>query len=107
MSTSEKLRDWASGLLCLEAAVDLITVAVSGRLLDGPWVRHEGSRTWFDADVAAVEGGYLSGGERRVLAIATSLASSDHPIDLSDAIGGLDDTNLDLVLRALAHAGGW
>lgn len=101
-----QLRQWARGLLTLEAAVDLIIAGVNGRLLDGPWICHEENRTWFDADIAAAECGSLSGDERRVLEIATSLVSSDHPVDLSDAVTGLDDTNLDLVLAALAHAGG-
>lgn len=106
MSTSEQLRDWACGLLPFEAAADLIITGVNGRLLDGPWIRHDGYHAWFDADIAAAECGSLSGGERRVLEIATSLVSSDHPVDLGDALTGLDRTNLDLVLAALAHAGG-
>lgn len=101
------LRAWARGDLALEAAVELITTALDGRLLTGPWVRpDEADRLWFDADVAAAEAGALSGGERRVLAIATSLASSEHPVDLGNAITGLDPDALDAVLEAFAHAGG-
>lgn len=46
----------------------------------------------------------LSGGERRVLTIAASLASSDHPVDLRDAIISLDAASAAIVLAALAHA---
>lgn len=103
---STQLRQWAHGLLTFEAAADLIVTGANGRLLDGPWIRHDGNGTWFDADIAAAECGSLSGGERRVLEIATSLVSGDHPVDLGDAVTGLDRANLDLVLAALAHAGG-
>lgn len=106
MSTADQLRHWACGLLPLEAAVELLIASANGRLLAGPWIRQDAYSTWFDPDTAAAERGHLSGGERRALGIATSLTSSAHPVDLSDAITGLDDINLDLVLRALAHAGG-
>lgn len=101
------LRGWARGDLALEAVAELLATALDGRLLDGPWVRRDGtSGVWFDPDVAAAEAGVLSGGERRVLAIATSLSSPEHPVDLGDAITGLDPHVLDTVLRALGHAGG-
>lgn len=102
----EALRSWARGLLALEAAVELLATGLNGWLLSGPWVRQEETGgTWFDPDTAAVETGALSGGERRVLAIATSLAGPEHPVDLSDAITGLDPHALDAVLDALALAG--
>lgn len=101
------LRAWARGDLALEAAVELLTAGLDGRLLGGPWIRRDAaSRYWFDSETAAAERGVLSGGEKRVLAIAMSLASSYHRVDLSDAICGLDSDALDAVLEALAHAGG-
>ena len=101
------LRFWAEGILAQEAAVELLITFSNGRLLSGPWVRPGGFGSfWFDADVAAEAGGYLSGGERRVLDIASSLASAAHPVDLGDAITGLDPEALRCVLDALAHAGG-
>lgn len=101
------LREWARGDLALEAAVELLATVLGGRLLDGPWVRRNGAGgVWFDPDVAAAEAGVLSGGERRVLALAASLASDVHPVDLGDAIAGIDPDVLDAVLRALGHAGG-
>lgn len=106
-STAAGLRHWAAGVLPLEAAVELLIGALGGRLLDGPWVRQGAAHAaWLDPEIAAIEGGVLSGGERRVLAIVTSLASSDHPVDLGDAITGLDPHALRLVLQAVSHAGG-
>lgn len=106
LTTADALRAWARCDLALEAAVELLADAVGGRLLHGPWVcRDEHGLLWFDPDVAAAEGGYLSGGERRVLAIASSLASAEHPVDLNDAVTGIDREALRCVLKALAHAG--
>ncbi|WP_210602864.1 hypothetical protein [Brevibacterium oceani] len=104
---ADALRKWADGSLPSEAAVELIVSALDGRVLDGPWIRTDKrGRTWFDPDVATAEAGYLSGGERRVLSVASSLVSDDHPVDLGDAIPGLDLDEIRLVLNALAHAGG-
>lgn len=115
----DSLRAWARGVVSTEAAVELLVNALNGRLLSGPWVRAETeipagrppSRSWrrrwywFDTKLAATESGYLSGGERRVLAIAASLAGGD-PVDLSDAITGIDQDAMRHVLSALEHAGG-
>src|SRR5699024_2136497 len=103
---ADALRRWARGDRALEAAVALLIKSLDGRLLDGPWVRPVGSRRWFDPACAYAESGALSGGERRVLAVATSLASPDHPVDLGDAITGMDPATVWVALRALAHAGG-
>jgi hypothetical protein len=104
---ADELRAWARGLLPLEAAVELLATACGGRLLAGPWTRQdERGRLWFDVEVAATEKGFLSGGERRVLEIAMSLASADHPVDLSNAVCGIDDDGLDAVLAAITHADG-
>ncbi|WP_353712321.1 hypothetical protein [Arthrobacter sp. K5] len=101
------LRHWADGVPAQLAAVELLVSFGAGRLVDGPWVRPGGFGSfWFDPDVAAEEGGHLSGGERRVQAIASSLASAVHPVDLSDAATGLDPDALRFVLHALACAGG-
>lgn len=104
---AEGLREWACGLYGYEAAAELLIRACGGRFLQGPWVKYDADRGryWFDPSVAIEESGYLSGGERRVLAIAASLVSSEHPVDLGD-VSGLDRQALSLVLAALAHAGG-
>jgi hypothetical protein len=89
----ERLRHWADGVPAQLAAVEMLVSFGVGRLVDGPWVRPGGFGSfWFDPDVAAEAGGHLSGGERRALAIASSLASAVHPVDLSDAVTGLDPT---------------
>ena len=45
----------------------------------------------------------MSGGERRLLAIAASLGSGE-PVDLADALTGLDSWNAQVVVDAIAHA---
>ncbi|MEV6295567.1 hypothetical protein AB0M41_35260 [Streptomyces sp. NPDC051896] len=47
-----------------------------------------------------------SSGELRILAIAASLADTAARIPLGDAVSGLDATNLDRVLKAIAQANG-
>ncbi|GCB47240.1 hypothetical protein [Streptomyces sp. NL15-2K] len=47
-----------------------------------------------------------SSGELRILAIAASLADTAARIPLGDAVSGLDATNLDRVLTAIAEANG-
>lgn len=102
------LRAWASGLHPLEAAVELLIRAWDGRLLHGPWIVVEvdglDTQVWFDPTPIAEA--TMSGGERRVLEIAGSLASPEYPIALTDTVSGLDRHALDLVLAAIAHAGG-
>jgi hypothetical protein len=55
----------------------------------------------------ALDGGRLpaSGGEKRVVRIAASLAAG-HPVSLRDAIPGLDQRNLELVTIAIRRAAG-
>lgn len=64
---------------------------------------------WIDweAVISALDGGRLpaSGGERRIVRIAASLAVG-HPVSLRDAIPGLDPRNLELVTTAIRRAGG-
>jgi len=47
-----------------------------------------------------------SGSDNRVLRIAASLSELGVPVDLVDAVTGLDRHNLGLVLGALSHANG-
>lgn len=104
--TAAALRAWAAGSYTSEAAVELVIRAFGGQLLDGPWIAPaSGARAWFDA-AAVAEAGYLSGGQRRVLQIAASVAEPGHSIDLADVLPGLDRDAAALVLAAIAHAAG-
>ena len=57
--------------------------------------------------ITALDAGRLacSGGERRMLRIAASLADGV-PVDLRDALSGLDSTNINLVAAAVFLANG-
>jgi hypothetical protein len=57
--------------------------------------------------ITALDGGGLpaSGGERRVLRVAASLADGI-PVDLRDAFTGMDTVNVDRAVRAMLHASG-
>ena len=61
----------------------------------------------WDAVIAALDGGRLpaSGGEKRIVRIAASLAAG-HPVSLRDAIPGIDQHSLNLVTIAIRHAAG-
>jgi hypothetical protein len=61
---------------------------------------------WPEA-ISALNAGRLpcSGGERRMLRIAASLADGI-PVDLRDALSGLDPTNIRLLAAAVLHANG-
>jgi hypothetical protein len=61
----------------------------------------------WDAAITALNSGDLpcSGGERRILRLAASLADGI-PIDLRDSVTGLDGGNTALLLTAIRHATG-
>ena len=75
----------------------------------GPCLSDGTPMAWIDWDavITALDGGHLpsSGGEKRMLRIAASLASG-HPVSLRDAIPGLDQRNVGLVVTAVRHAAG-
>jgi len=112
------LRAQAEGLHCLEAAAELLIahqtwphrtdftgefVTVQRGLVDG---RALAAIDWTTAITALHEGQLpCSGGEYRILCIAAGLAEGI-PVDLRDALTGLDVSNLDLVASAVLHAGG-
>lgn len=105
------LRAAAAGIYTLKAAAGLI-------ITHGTWLAREdfgcfieyGNGTaavdW-EAAAATLEAGCLpsSGGERRMLMLAASLAGRA-PVILGDAITGLDDTNTGLLVEAVLHASG-
>jgi hypothetical protein len=71
---------------------------------------HQGTGTaaidW-EAAVSALHAGELpsSGGERRILLLPASLAGRA-PVSLGDAITGIDDSNVGLLVKAVLHASG-
>ncbi|AXH95989.1 hypothetical protein [Ornithinimicrobium avium] len=106
-----ELRAWAQGDYPTEAAVELLIRAKGGRFAreTQPWIQ----RPWPSSSLRCVDWDRLhhelsvfSGGERRLLNIAVSMGSPDHPVDLSNDLSGLDDELLLLVLAATAHAAG-
>lgn len=61
----------------------------------------------WDAATTALTAGELpcSGGERRILTLAASLAAGI-PVDLRDAVTGIDQHNIHRLLNAIRHASG-
>lgn len=106
MDRAEGLRAWAQGMTTLAAAAELL-IRCGPPLLTGPWVEHDPDRGryWFNTE-AVEHGGSLSGGERRLLDLAASLASDEHTVVLGDVVTGLDRAHVALVLAAIAHAAG-
>lgn len=115
------LRVWAKGLLCLEAAVELLIGNRSWLLredfleiaVEFGWEAFSGQPMAvidFVAAAGALGTGVLpcSGGERRVLRIAASIAEGV-PVDMREVVTGLDEDNAGLaaaaVLRAAGHRG--
>jgi hypothetical protein len=112
------LRAGASGLYCAEAGAELLIGQeswLSRHDFTGPFLtvtpRQAGKATvaavdW-SAAVAALDGGTLpcSGGERRMLRLAASIAGGI-PADLGETLTGLDRANIAAAARAVLHAGG-
>ena len=110
------LRACAAGLYPLEAGVALL-------IANGTFLHREDFTSRFidhgtsggipmaaidwDAAVAALRTGGLpcSGGERRALLLSASLAGGI-PVDLGDAVTGLDDGNIASLVIAILHAAG-
>ena len=113
------MRGWAKGLLCLEAAVELLIghelwlwredFAHAAALGFGWHVFTGQAMVWLDFIAAghALESGVLpcSSSERQLLLIAASIAEG-RPVDLREALSGLDETDTGLVVRAVVHAAG-
>jgi hypothetical protein len=113
------LRASAEGLYAAEAAVELLIgharwlgredfVEEFVETGDGLWSGVP--MAWVDwlAAVAALEAGGLpcSGSEAQILRVAASIAEGV-PVDLRDAVGGLDEANVVLVVRAMLHVAGY
>ena len=110
------LRNCAAGLYPLEAGTELLISNgtflhrddFTGRFIDhGTSDGTPMTAIAWDAAITALSTGGLpcSGGERRILRLSASLAA-DIPVDLSDAVTGLDDRNTALLLTAIRHATG-
>ena len=112
------LRACAAGLYPDEAGVELLIS--HGGFLDRPDFAgfvHTGTsisdgttemaRISWDAAISALHAGQLPacGGERRILQLAASIAAG-FPVCLRDAIPGLDNRNLHLVITAIRHTAG-
>ncbi len=106
----DELRAWATGLLPLEAATELLIRtgwAGPGRR----WVhRDDDGRAYIIfSEIPDLIGAY-SGGEQRLLMIAASIgADQGRPVKISleDELPGLDREHAELVLAAIAHAAGF
>jgi hypothetical protein len=113
------LRACAAGLYPLEAGTALLIanetflrrgdftsrfIQLGTSISDGATVM--ASIDW-DAAITALHAGELpcSGGERRVLELSASLAGGI-PVDLRDAVTGLDDRNIQLLVMAVLHVSG-
>ena len=113
------LRACAAGLYPLEAGVALLAgnetflrrddftsrfITAGTSISDGTTLM--AAIDWAAA-IASLHAGELpcSGGERRVLKLASSLAGGI-PADLRDAVTGLDDGNIARLVTAILHASG-
>ncbi|MGH3194904.1 MAG: hypothetical protein ACRDOH_31800 [Streptosporangiaceae bacterium] len=112
------LRAGAEGLYALEAGTGLIIAHGSwpARGDFGRFIHIVDSITapgtelasidWEAAITALDAGGFpSSSGEKRMLRLAASLAG-DIPVRLGDAITGIDDRNVSLLIKAVLHASG-
>lgn len=114
MSTDHEtaLRAWAKGMYPTEAATELLLRGFGGRFAEpgNPWIHDadDDEWEWVEFNLIPENTGYLSGGERRYLLLAASLAGfTEHDtVILGDNVSGLDAKHLNLVLAAIAHAGG-
>lgn len=104
------LRAWAKGVYPLEAGVELLIRTSGGRFAGSaqPWIEagDDPGGWWVDAEqLNDVNFVALSGGETRMLRIAASLLNGE-PVNLYQQLPGLDRDSAELVLAAIAHAGG-
>ena len=111
------VRAGAGGLYSLEAACNLVIgtgwvhrddftrfISTGTSLTDG--VTELACIDWQSA-ISSRDAGLLpcSSGENRILRLAASIAAGI-PVDLNDALSGLDQASITLVVRAARHANG-
>ena len=112
--TAADLRAWAEGMHTTEAAAELLIRGFNGRFAAAgcPWIQpNDHGGYWVDLEAIPGNIGELSSGERAPLLMAASigLGGSDgdkSAVNLSDTLPSLGRQQLDLVLAAVAHAGG-
>jgi hypothetical protein len=115
-SLAAALRACAAGLCPLEAGTGLLIAHgtflhredfTSRFILHGTSSGTRMAAVDWDAAATALAAGELpcSGGERRILALAASLAAGI-PVDLSDAVTGLDDRGIRHFTTAIRRAAG-
>jgi len=112
------LRAGAEGLYALESGTGLL-------LAHGTWPASEDFRCFihvadsitdpgielasinWEAAINALDAGEFpsSSGEKRMLRLAASLAG-DIPVQLGDAVTGIDDRSVGLLIKAIRHASG-
>jgi hypothetical protein len=114
---ADAVRAGAAGLYSLEAACELLISA--GWLHRDDFTRFISTGTSLTDDVTELacidwqsvitsrDTGHLpcSSGENRILRLAASIAVGI-PVDLNDALSGLDQASISLVVRAIRHANG-
>ena len=111
------LRAHAQGLYCLEAAAELLIAQSWFRRTDftsrfitaTPSLVDDQPMAIVDwpSAITALNTGNLpgSGGEQRMLRMTESIADGIH-VDLRDSLTGIDDHNIQLLLRAVLHTSG-
>ncbi len=114
---ADAVRAGAAGLYSLEAACDLVICA--GWLHRDDFARFVSTVTSITDDVTELahidwqsaissrDAGLLprGNGENQILRLAASIAAGI-PVDLNDALCGLDQASISLVVRAVRHANG-
>ena len=117
VALSAALRAHARGLYYLEAATELLidhrtwlhrddfTVFITTH--PGLLTHAEPAHLNWQAAITALDTGELpcSGGEGRMLRLAASLAEGI-PVDLRDALTGIDTNNITLMTKAVLHTSG-
>ena len=105
----DELRQWARGSYPLMAATELLIRSAGGRFAaEGrPWVARadDGGRR-IDFERIPENIGAFSGGERRLLLLAASIADVGVVVNIGDLLHGLDRETVELILAAVAYAAG-
>lgn len=105
----DELRARVRGSYTLEAGTEMLIRAFGGRFAEpgNPWIDVDpmGGKLWIDFEEIPNHVGALSGGERRFLVLAASVAA-DVPVGIGEIMDDLDRDLVELALAAFAHASG-